>query len=172
MRTEVLGTWRLSLCGARPEDFPSLYECVFSDIEVMRHVISGKPLSSEAAQAFYSQNFDAECSGQKPGVLVERASGEVIGFSDLMPCAVLGQSEFELGFVLARKAWGNGYAQEIGRALLNFGFSKLKLSRLLAQVSPANIASMGALSKIGMQLHSTVESQGRGVRHVYVASAA
>ncbi len=172
MRTEVVGTSRLSLCGARAEDFASLYECVFSDFEVMRHVISGKPMSSEAAQAFYNDNFDAECSGQKPGVLVELASGEVIGFSGLMPCAVLGQREFELGFVLARKARGKGYAQEIGRAQLDFGFSKLKLNRLLAQVSPANIASMSALSKIGMQLHSTVESPGRGVRHVYVASAA
>ena len=172
MRTEVVGTPRLSLCGARAEDFASLYESVFSDAEVMRHVISGKPLSSEAAQALYSENFDAECSGQKPGVLIERASGEVIGFSGLLPCTVLGHSDFELGFVLARKAWGKGYAQEIGRAQLHFAFSKLKLSRLLAQVSPANIASVSALSKIGMQLHSTVESPGRGVKHVYVANAA
>jgi len=138
----------------------------------MLHVMLGEPLSLEAAQVLYRGNFDAECSGQKPGILVERSSGEVIGFSGLMPCTVLGASEFELGFVLARKAWGKGYAQEIGRAQLQFGFSRLHLGRILAQVAPANIASVSALSKIGMQLHSTVVSPGRGVRHIYAASAA
>jgi ribosomal-protein-alanine N-acetyltransferase len=172
MRTEVIGTSRLSLCGAHPSDFEALYHCVFADATVMRHVMAGRPLSFPEAHKLYVEKFDAECLGQKPGVLVERASDEAIGFSGLMPCAVLGAAEFELGFVLARKAWGKGYAQEIGRAQLSFGFSKLGCSRLLAQVAPENIASIRALSGIGMQLHSTIESPGRGMRHVYVASAA
>jgi len=173
MRTEVLGTPRLSLCGASAEDFAPLYECVFSDAEVMRHVMSGKPLSVEAAQALYSEHFDADCAGQKLGILVERSSSEVIGYSGLMPCTVLGTGDFELGFVLARRAWGKGYAQEIGHAQLRFGRSTLNLGRVLAQVAPANIASVKVLIKIGMQLHSTVVSPGaRGVRHIYVASAA
>jgi len=172
MRTEVIGTSRLSLCSASAEDFPMLFERVLSDAEVMRHVVSGQAMSLQAAEAFYAERFDAQASGQKPGVLVERSSAQVIGFSGLMPCTALGKNEFELGFVLARQAWGKGYAQEIGHAQLWFGFSTLKCARLLAQVSPNNGASIAVLSKIGMRLHSTIESPGRGERHVYVANAA
>jgi ribosomal-protein-alanine N-acetyltransferase len=172
MRTEVIGTSRLSLCSASAEDFPALFERVFSDAEVMRHVVSGQAMSLQAAEAFYAEKFDAHASGQKPGVLVERSSAQVIGFSGLMRCTALGENEFELGFVLARQAWGKGYAQEIGHAQLRFGFAKLKCGRLLAQVSPSNGASIAVLSKIGMQLHSTIQSPGRGTRHVYVANAA
>ena len=172
MRTEIIATSRLSLCSASAEDFPALFERVLSDAEVMRHVVSGQAMSLQAAERFYTEKFDSQASGQKPGVLVERSSAQVVGFSGLMPCAALGESEFELGFVLARQAWGKGYAQEIGHAQLRFGFSTLKCARLLAQVSPSNGASIAVLSKIGMQLHSTIESPGRAARHVYVAHAA
>lgn len=171
MRIEVIGTPRLSLCSASSHDFPALFQRVLSDAEVMRYVIFGQPLTIQAAQALYSEKFDVEASGQKPGVLIERSSEEVIGFSGLMACSVLGEAEFELGFVLARWAWGKGYAQEIGHAQLQFGFSRLNCTRVLAQASPQNSGSIAALSKIGMRLHSTIESPGRGSRHVYVADA-
>jgi [ribosomal protein S5]-alanine N-acetyltransferase len=171
-RTAVITTGRLELCAARPEDFLPLYESVLSVPEVMRQVMSGQVLREDAAQLFFTEKFDHAGTGQRPGILVERASAQVIGFAGLMPCSVLGASDFEIGFVLARAAWGRGYAQEIGRAQLAFGLSTLGCTRLLAQVSPQNPASMGALEKIGMHLHSTVESEGRGQRHVYVATAA
>ena len=171
MRTEVVGTSRLSLCGAHPDDFAALFERVFSDAVVMRHVLGGMPLAEAAARAFYTEKLDTECTGQKPGVLVERASGEVGGFAGLMPCTVLGLADFELGFALARTAWGKGYAQEIGHAQLAFGFGKLGCNRLLSQVAPQNAGSIKALLAIGMQLLSTVESPGRGTRRIYVANA-
>ena len=34
------------------------------------------------------------------GVLVERESSQIVGFSGLMPCSVLGSQDFEIGFVL------------------------------------------------------------------------
>ena len=99
-------------------------------------VISTGRLELCAARLFFTEKFDHAGTGQRPGVLVERASAQVIGF------------------------------------VLAFGLSTLGCTRLLAQVSPQNPASMGALEKIGMHLHSTVESEGPGQRHVYVATAA
>lgn len=46
--------------------------------------------------------------------------------------------------------WGNGYATEIGRALLGFGFENLGLHRIEAGVDIRNAASIRVLEKLGM----------------------
>jgi RimJ/RimL family protein N-acetyltransferase len=78
----------------------------------------------------------------------------------------LSRPYYELGFVLRRSAWGHGYAIEIGRGQLEYGFNVLGLKRLLALVSPSNIASTTALKKIGMEFHSIVHDARRGHRYV------
>ncbi len=168
MRAEVVTTARLSLRTASPGDFADLFKVVLSVPDLMRQVMSGKALSEEEALAFCNSKFDREGSGKGLGVLVERESNRVIGFAGLMPCDVLGELDFELGFVLARASQGEGYAQEIGMGQIDFGFKRLGCSRLLAQVSPGNPASIRTLQKIGMHWHSTIESESRGLRHVYV----
>lgn len=102
---------------------------------------------------------------------MERASNDVIGFAGLIPCDSLGVADFKIGFVLAKPFWGRGYAQEIGRAQLEFGFSQLRCTRLLAHVSPQNPAAIKALESLGMRWHSSFDVAGRGPRHVYLASA-
>jgi len=63
--------------------------------------------------------------------------------------------------------WGYRYATEIGRAQIGYGFENLRLNRVLAQASPHNHASIAALTKIGMVVHSAVRSEDRGERLVY-----
>jgi ribosomal-protein-alanine N-acetyltransferase len=171
MGVEFIGTDRLSLRSADPADFAVLYERVLTDPDVMRHVMAGLPLSREQAEDFFREKFDRAGTGRGLGVLIERASSEVVGFAGLLPCDLLGQPDHEIGFVLARRGWGRGYAQEIGRAQLKFGFGTLHCTRLLAQVAPENFASVNALTKIGMRLHDTLDSPGRGRRHIFLATA-
>jgi len=128
-RTAVITTARLELCAARPEDFLALCESVLSVPEVMRQVMSGQVLREDEARQFFTEKFDHTGTDQRPGVLVERAAAQVIGFAGLMPCSVLGASDFEIGFVLARTFRGRGYAQQIGRAQLTFGLSTLGCTR-------------------------------------------
>jgi RimJ/RimL family protein N-acetyltransferase len=59
-----------------------------------------------------------------------------------------------------------GYATEIGHGQLEYGFNVLRLKRLLALVSPSNIASPTALRKIGMEFHPIVHDARRGDRYV------
>jgi len=56
----------------------------------------------------------------------------------------------ELGYWLATSAWGHGFATEACAAALEFGFSKLALSRIYAQVLDDNRASHHVLAKLGM----------------------
>jgi RimJ/RimL family protein N-acetyltransferase len=165
---EIIVTPRLCLRSLIPDDFQILHDHMLSDTTVMAHVLSGHPMSPTQSKEFVDYNFDCGASGKKLGVLIERASEQVIGFAGLMPCDALGESDYELGFVLRRSAWGQGYATEIGLGQLSYGFNVLKLARLLALVSPYNSASITVLRKIGMGFHSSVNNDQRGTRHVYV----
>ena len=56
----------------------------------------------------------------------------------------------ELGYWLGTRAWGKGYATEAARALVAFGFDRLDLARIYAQVIAGNDASARVLDKLGM----------------------
>lgn len=114
MATEIIATSRLSLRASVPSDLALLHMHVFSDAEVMRYVLTGVPLTLNQAEDFFDSSFDHHGTGRRLGVLVERSTQAVIGFSGLMPCQALGAEDYELGFVLSRQAWAKGYATEIG----------------------------------------------------------
>lgn len=166
---EIIVTSRLCLRSPIPADLETLHENVFSDPAVMALALTGRPMSPTQSSDFFQRSFDHDSSGKKLGVLVERATTQVIGFAGLLPSDALGESDYELGFVLRRSAWGRGYATEIGRGQLDFGLRALGLRRLLALVSPANDASIAALRKIGMTFHDSVDNAERGRRLVFVA---
>ena len=46
--------------------------------------------------------------------------------------------------------WGNGYATEAAKTILNFGFTNLKLHRIEAGVATENVRSIHVLEKLGM----------------------
>jgi [ribosomal protein S5]-alanine N-acetyltransferase len=79
---------------------------------------------------------------------IERATGDLIGYCGIE--LYENGSDVELGFCLARSAWGRGYATEAARAWLEHGFAVLGFTRVLALVKPDNLASIRVLEKIGM----------------------
>ena len=59
--------------------------------------------------------------------------------------------EASIGYSLAQAHWGRGYATELARGLLRFGFETLGMHRIWAIVEPENVASARVLEKLGMQ---------------------
>lgn len=57
----------------------------------------------------------------------------------------------ELGYEISPHFWGQGYATEAARRLLNYGFETMKLHRLWASCLAKNTASVRVLQKSGMQ---------------------
>ncbi len=170
LATEIISTRQLSVRSPLPGDLDVLYERVFSDAEVMRFALGGRPLPRGEAGEFYENAFDHHSTGLKLGVLVEKATAEILGFSGLMECGALGEKDYEIGFVLARSAWHKGYATEIGRGQLEYGFNKIGCARLLALVHPENAGSIKVIKKIGMKKMDLElpAHEKRGPRHVYV----
>ena len=57
----------------------------------------------------------------------------------------------EIGWILHRDFWQQGYGTEIGSALLEFGFVTLNSRRIIAECNAENIGSWRIMEKIGMR---------------------
>jgi RimJ/RimL family protein N-acetyltransferase len=75
----------------------------------------------------------------------------------------------EIGYRLARSAWGKGFATEAARAVRDVAVHTLGIKRLIAIIDPANTASIRVAQKIGMHHESEVRLEGYDhPDHVYV----
>ncbi len=57
----------------------------------------------------------------------------------------------EIGWRLARQAWGNGFATEAARAVVAFGFDQLGLAEILSYTVPENVRSRRVMERLGMK---------------------
>ena len=167
----ILTTPRLILRTATEQDIPIMHERVLGDPEVMRYVFQGGPMTLERAEQMMRKFFTFGDSLTGIAVLADGPSGEIIGFAGLFPCEALGAEDLEIGFVLARDAWGRGLATEIGEAQLTFGFEQLNRRRLLGLVDPRNQPSIHALQKLGLRYLKDVTEPPRASRSVFCIEA-
>jgi ribosomal-protein-alanine N-acetyltransferase len=59
--------------------------------------------------------------------------------------------EGDIGYELSPQHWGNGYATEAARTIVEFGFTQLRLHRIWSWCIAENSASANVLQKVGMQ---------------------
>lgn len=79
------------------------------------------------------------------------STGEFIGFTGLDEVdAGMPFSGIEIGWRLARSAWGHGYATEAALASLAFGFETLALPGILSVTTATNLRSQAVMRRIGM----------------------
>jgi RimJ/RimL family protein N-acetyltransferase len=134
---------------------------VYADPEVMRYVGHGAHrTTAETASALRTYADVLERRGYSFLAVVERETGALIGDGGLHPLGGVGP-DVELGYTLARSAWGKGYATELGRALVEYAFTVLKVPRVVAQVEPENTGSRHVLEKLGMIERETRTAYGR-----------
>jgi RimJ/RimL family protein N-acetyltransferase len=134
---------------------------VYADPQVMRYVGHGAHQTmAETANALRIYGDVLNQRGYSFLAVIERATGALIGDGGLHPMGGVGP-DVELGYTLARSAWGRGYATELGRALIEYAFTVLRVPRVVAQVEPANTASRNVLAKLGMTEREERTAYGR-----------
>lgn len=79
-----------------------------------------------------------------------RDTGEFIGFTGLNPVHGLPFDGVEVGWRLARAAWGHGYATEAAGTALGYAFDVLKLPEVVSFTSTTNVRSQTVMRRIGM----------------------
>ena len=149
-RLPTLTTDRLRLRWLTPDDVPALY-AIFGDPQVCRYWSRPalRDLTAAAALLREVQECFAERSLFQWGI-AERATDAVVGTCTLAALSPE-HRRAELGFALARSAWGRGYLAEALPALLAFAFETLALHRVEADVDPRNARSIRVLEREGFQ---------------------
>lgn len=62
--------------------------------------------------------------------------------------------EGELGWILSKQYWGNGYAVEAAREIINVSVRELNIRKFIAHCDSENISSYRVMEKLGMKLCS------------------
>lgn len=105
---------------------------------------------SEASIQWIEAGFEAH--GWGLWALEPLDAGGFIGFTGLSVPSF--QARFmpavEIGWRLARGAWGQGYATEAALAALRFGFEQAKLAEIVSFTTPENVRSQAVMRRIGM----------------------
>jgi len=84
------------------------------------------------------------------------------------PPVDLPNPDTEIGWRFVRAAWGRGYATEAARPVLNHALVTLKLAVVVADIDPANTASIGVARKLGFRLLEPIVHAGRIVNRYVV----
>jgi RimJ/RimL family protein N-acetyltransferase len=150
MKIPTVETERLLLRGwsdADPEPFADMN----ADPEVMRYMTGRLDRAdSDALAARIVEDWAANGFGL--WAVERRSDGRFIGFAGLwrprfeapfMPAV-------EVGWRLARDAWGFGYATEGGRASVRYGFEEVGLDEIVSFTAVHNARSRRVMERLGM----------------------
>jgi RimJ/RimL family protein N-acetyltransferase len=162
-----LETPRLLIRALASSDVPVLM-ALWMDPEVTHHM--GGPRDRARLEHVYEEELRLAVPPQYTlWPVVERTTGRVIGECGLIEKEVGGRQELELVYVLARDAWGQGYATEAAAAVRDAA-EREGVTRLIALIDPANPASARVARKIGMRLERDVIRPGGAIRQVYAVA--
>jgi RimJ/RimL family protein N-acetyltransferase len=147
----ILATERLKLRGHRPGDF-SHCAAMWADPEIARYI--GKPLTEEECWTKFLRYVGHwALMGFGYWVVEEKATGDFvgeIGFADykreLEPSL---KGVPEIGWVLASRVHGKGYATEAVRAAIAWGDAHFVPARTACLINPENLASVRVALKCG-----------------------
>jgi RimJ/RimL family protein N-acetyltransferase len=152
MKVPVIETERLRLRGHRLDDFRDC-AAMWADPIVTRH-IGGKPFSEEEVWARLLRYVGHwEWMGFGYWALEEKDTGDFLGelgFADykrdMEPPL---KSVPELGWALASRVHGKGYATEAVRAAVFWGQGHFGRARTVCLIHPENLASIRVAEKCG-----------------------
>jgi len=126
---------------------------IYGDATVMRYMQRPVASSADECASLIASWRSAFFSGKsfRWGVFLSSAPSSLVGTAALhywSPASF----RVELGLDLARSCWGQGYATEVTRALIDLGFDSLGVHRIEIRCHPLNAASVAIASKLGFTL--------------------
>ena len=145
----TIETDRIVLREFTQEDFGALHEGA-SNINVVRYMTWG-PNTEDDSRRFIQYALQTQIV--RPRVVYQFAitlDEKVIGGCDFNINSTE-HAEGEIGYLLNEPYWGNGYATEVARALIKYGFEEHGMHRIIAKCDARNEASSHVMEKCGMK---------------------
>ena len=145
---EILETNRLLLRLPVMEDAQALFQKYARDPEVTKYLIWRPHETILVTREFIHRCILCWQAGTAfPWVVVRRDDRELVGMLELR----IDKFQADLGYVIAREYWGNGFATEITRSVIEWAMSQKNIFRVWATCDIENSASARVLEKAGMQ---------------------
>ncbi len=166
---EIIETRRLTLRPPLLADADDIFADYAQDIEVVRYMIWRPHKDVEETRDFIRRSkFAWEEGSAYPWIITRKEDGRIIGMIE----SRIRDFSMDIGYVLARAYWNQGYMPEAAQAIVDWGLGQDGIFRIWALCDVDNLASARVMEKIGMQregilrrwiLHPNVSSEPRDV---------
>lgn len=138
---KILESKRLVFRPLRDDDFEAVHNWA-SMPENVRYMDWG-PNSEEDTKEFIKSTR----AGYDFAVVL-KANDKVIGSCGIYPTQ---RETAEVGWILHRDYWKQGFGTELARVLVNYGFADLKLHRITSTCDTANYGSYRVMENAGLR---------------------
>ena len=142
-------TDRLTLDRPSSDDFERFYE-IHSDPQTNLFNPNG-PMNLETAKVTFEEwlsHWDIHKFGS--WTIKLKTTNAIVGFGGLSYRMYGEVLRINLGYRFDKIAWGNGFATEISKFAIDFGFKKLCVDKIFAVVRPKHMSSIKVLEKCNM----------------------
>jgi [ribosomal protein S5]-alanine N-acetyltransferase len=141
-------TARLRLRPPALEDAPALFEQYTQDAEVTRYMTWKPHTDASETDAYLRRALsDWEDGSAFPWVVTRTQDDQLMGMVEVR----IDRYKADLGYVLAKAFWGEGYMTEAVAAVLGWAAEQETIYRVWAVCDVDNLASARVMEKAGMQ---------------------
>jgi RimJ/RimL family protein N-acetyltransferase len=136
------------------------YVEIHSDPEVRRHltIVGGRGGHAAAWRTLALVIGHWHMRGYGQWTVIEKATSRIVGRAGLWNPE--GWPGLEVGWVIGRQYWGQGFATEAALAAVEFAFSATDAAQLISMIQPDNHRSIRVAEKIGFTGDGTVMLEG------------
>jgi len=138
-----LETERLIIRSFNETDVKDVFEYL-SDETVMEYV---EPIMTYEKVSTFVHN--AGIKNNLIFAIVSKNINKVIGH--LIFHKYTNKGIFEIGWIINKEYWNKGYAMEVSRKIIKYGFEELKINKIIGETEEKNIKSIKTLEKVGMK---------------------
>lgn len=162
----ILETKRLLLRHLEMGDLDALYR-LYSDPQIRQYIPDGtRTLAETKEELEWFLHGHAERPELGLWATVERSTGAFLGRCGLLPWNIDGLPQVELAYLIDKARWGEGFATEAARGIVQYSRDELDLKRLICLIMPGNAASVAVATKVGMTFEREYKGE-LGLVHIY-----
>lgn len=119
----------------KDQEVMAAWEYDFTDVDVYGWINKNKVLYERYGLGYF--------------LLEEKTSGSIAGQAALMPDSINGEEYYEIGYILKRECWGQGYATEAAAGLAKYAKEKLCKDVVIFEIRPENGRSRRVAERLG-----------------------
>jgi len=165
-QTTILETKRLMLRRLIMNDLDDLF-ALYSDPQVRKYFPEGM-LTYEETKEELEWFLNGHPTHPELGLwaAIQKETGKFIGRCGLLPWTIDGREEVDVAYMVAQEYWRQGFGSEAARGILQYGFERVHLSRLICLIDKDNDASIKVATGLGMTFEKEVDD-GMGPAQLY-----